>query len=65
MKPCQDNNGVAIYVRRDATGTILCFNIHTTVEYLNRNVSSGQLLQQTSATILVLVLPHPDENHLQ
>ena len=22
---------------------ILCFNVHTTVEYLNRNVSIGQL----------------------
>ena len=25
--------------------TILCFNVYATVEYLNRNVSIGQLLQ--------------------
>lgn len=25
--------------------TIFCFNVHTTIEYLNRNVSIDQLLQ--------------------
>ena len=48
MKPCHDNNGAVIYVVRAATVsiTILCFHVHTTVEYLNRNISLGQVLQQ-------------------
>ena len=33
--------------------TILCFNIHTTVEYLNKNVSIGQLLQHNPNSIVV------------
>ena len=33
--------------------TILCFNIHTTVEYLNKNVSIGQLLQHIPNSIVV------------
>ena len=45
MKPCHENNGAAIYVGRAAISTALSFNVHTTVEYLNRNVSIGQLLQ--------------------
>ena len=47
MKPCHENNSAAIYVAwkgRDPD-TILWFNVHTTVEYLNENVSIGQLLQ--------------------
>ena len=45
MKPCHENNGAAIYVGRAATlHNPLCFNVHTTVEYLNKNVSIGQLL---------------------
>ena len=35
VKPCLENSGAAIYV---GTATILCFNVHTTVEYLNRSV---------------------------
>ena len=31
--------------------TILYFNIHTTVEYLNMNVSVGQLLQHISKSV--------------
>ena len=42
MKPCHENSGAAIYVGRT---TVLCFNVHTTVEYLNRNISVGQLFQ--------------------
>ena len=33
--------------------TILCFDVHITVEYLNRNVSIGQLLQHISKSIVV------------
>ena len=33
--------------------TILCFNVHITVEYLNRNVSIGQLLQHIPKSIVV------------
>ena len=46
MKPCHENNGAAIYVACEPRQcTILCFNVHPTVEYLNRKVSIGQLLQ--------------------
>ena len=33
--------------------TILCFNVDTAVEYLNRNVSIGQLFQHISISIVV------------
>ena len=33
--------------------TILCFNVDATVEYLNRNVFIGQLLQHISKSIVV------------
>ena len=33
--------------------TILCFNVHPTVEYLNKNVSIGQLLQHIPNSIVV------------
>ena len=39
--------------------TILCFNVLTRVEYLNRNVSIGQLLQHISKSIVVCVLSRP------
>ena len=42
MKPCHENNGAANYVGRAATGH----------EYLNRNVSIGQLLQHISQNLL-------------
>ena len=58
MKPCHENNGAAIYV---GTGTLLCFNIHTTVEYLNRSVSIGQLLQHVSKSILVCAGSRPKQ----
>ena len=32
--------------------TIPCFNFHTTVEYLNRNVSIAQLLQHIANNVL-------------
>ena len=40
--------------------TILCFNIHTTVEYLTgRNDSIGQFLQQISKSIVVRARSRP------
>ena len=33
--------------------TILCFNVHITAEYLNKNVSIGQLLQHIGNSIVV------------
>ena len=33
--------------------TILCFNVRTSVEYLNRNVSIGQLLQHIPNSFVV------------
>ena len=45
MKPCHENNGAAIYVGRAATlHKPFSFNVHTTVEYLNKNVLIGQFL---------------------
>ena len=38
MKLCHENNGATVYVERAATLHNLCFNVHTTVKYLNRNV---------------------------
>ena len=39
--------------------TILCFNVHTTAEYLNTNISIGQLLQHISKSIVVCVRSRP------
>ena len=39
--------------------TILCFNVHTTVEHLNRNVSIGQLLQHISKSNVVSARSRP------
>ena len=39
--------------------TILCFNVHTTFEYLNKNVSIGQLLQHISKSIVVCAGSRP------
>ena len=39
--------------------TILCFNVHTTVEYLISNVSIGQLLQHIYKSIVVCVHSRP------
>ena len=48
MKLCHENNGAAIYV-----GRAVAVHVHTTVEYLNRNVSISQLLQHISKSIVV------------
>ena len=39
--------------------TILCFNVHTTVEYLTKNVSIGQLLQHIPNSIVVCAGSRP------
>ena len=39
--------------------TILCFNVHARVEYLNRNVSIGRLLQHISNSMVVCVRSRP------
>ena len=39
--------------------TILCLNVHTTVEYRNTNVSTGHLLQHISKSIVDCALPRP------
>ena len=63
MKPCHENNGAAnnlFMLEGPRPCTILCFNIHTTVEYLNRNVSQiGQLLQHISKSIVVCKQSRP------
>ena len=38
---------------------ILCFSVRTTVEYLNRYVSIGQLLQHISESIVVCARSRP------
>ena len=39
--------------------TILCFNVHNTVEHLNKNVSIGQLLQHIPNSIVVCAGSRP------
>ena len=39
--------------------TILCFNVHITIKYLNRNDSIGQLLQHISKYIVVCARSRP------
>ena len=39
--------------------TILCFNVHTTVEYLNKNASIGLLLQHIPNSIVVCAGSRP------
>ena len=47
-----------IYGERAATvHNLVCFNVHTTAEYLNKNFSIGQLLQHISKSIVVCVWP--------
>ena len=59
MKPCHENIGAVIYVGRAATLHNPLFNGHTTVEYLNRNVSIGQLLQHISKSLVVCARSRP------
>ena len=39
--------------------TILCFNVHTTVEYVDKNVLIGQLLQHIPNSIVVCARSRP------
>ena len=56
MKPCHNNNGSAINIGRCI---ILCFNAYTTLEYLNRNFSNGQLIHHISKSIVVCTRSRP------
>ena len=58
-KPCHGNNGAAIYVARATTPHSAFSNVHTTVEYLNKNVSIGQLLQHIPNSIAVCAWSRP------
>ena len=54
MKPCHE----FMLEAGPRPCTILCFNVHTTVEYLDRNaVSIRQLLQHISKSIVVCARP--------
>ena len=39
--------------------TILCFNVHTPAEYINGNISFGQLLQQITKSIVACARSRP------
>ena len=56
MKSFHENNGAAIYVGKSRDRAA---NVHTTVEYLNRNVSIGQLPQHISKSIVVCARSRP------
>ena len=60
MNICHENNGAAIMFEGPRQWTILCLNVHTTVEYFNTNVSFGQLLQHISKSIVVCALSRPN-----
>ena len=47
------------YVGRAVTVHNLCFNVHSAVEYLNRNDSIGQLPQYISKSIVVCARSRP------
>ena len=62
MKPFHEKNGAAIYVGRAATAhSFFFFFITFTLldEYLNRDVSIGQLLQHISKYIVVCARSRP------
>ena len=64
MKFCHENNGSAIYVGRATTVHNPLFeSVHTTVEYLDTNVSFGQLLQRISKCIVVCALSRPKNDN--
>ena len=51
MKFCHENIGATIYIGRATTTHNPCFNVYTTVKYLNRNDSIVQMLQHISNSI--------------
>ena len=53
MKPCITVMVLQFLLEGPRPCTILCFNVHTTVEYLTSDVSVGQLLQHISRSIVV------------
>ena len=59
MKSCHETMVLQFMLGRTRSCTILCFNVHTTAEYLNRNVSIGQLFQHISKSIVVCARSRP------
>ena len=59
MKLCHENNGAVIYVGRATTVHNPGLNVQTTVEYFNTNVSTGQLLQHISKSVVLCALSRP------
>ena len=55
MKPYITAMVLQFLLKRARPCTILCFNVHTTVEYLKSNVSIGQSLQHISRSIVVCI----------
>ena len=55
MKLCHENNVDAIILcwkGHDGAQSFVLINVHTTVEYINRNVSIGQLLQHIPNSVV-------------
>ena len=59
MKPSMKTMVLQFMLEGPRPCSILCFNVHTTVEYLNRNVSIGQLLQHIPNSIVVCAGSRP------
>ena len=62
MKPCHETMVLQFMLEGPRSCTILCFNVHTTIEYLklkSRNVSIGQLIQHISNSIVVCAGSRP------
>ena len=62
MKPCtlaMTTMGLQFRLERPRACTIICFNVHITAEYFNRNVSICQLLQHIAKSILVCARSRP------
>ena len=59
MKPCHEIMVLQFMLEGPRPCTILCFNVRTTVEYLNKNVSIGQLLQHIPNSIVVCAGSRP------
>ena len=67
MKPCilAMTTMVLQFMLERRPCTILCFNVHITVECLNRNISIGQSLKHISKYIVVCVWSRPEEGVCQ
>ena len=59
MKPCHETMVMQFMLEGPRPCTILCFYVHTTVEYLNRNVPIGYLFEHISKCIVVCAQSRP------